>query len=433
MLDAPWWLLLFAVIGVAATAAVVLTLFFEVGGRPGALEATEAPPVDSADFLEAVAGTTNAPLVKGGKATLLNNGDAAFPVILRDIADARQSINWMTYIFKEGRASEMVLDALTERARAGVEVRLLLDGIGGMNAPDEGIERFKAAGGKVGCFRPPRFGKLTRMHKRNHRRAIVIDGTTGFTGGMAVGDEWLGDADSPEHWRDSMVRVTGCLAGNLQSAFSQLWSEVTGEILVGERFYPIDPEPEEDENDGVSRHIHIISSPSDENHLLRRPFWLSFRCARERIWITSPYFVPDPGIRAVLAAQAQAGVDVRILLPGEHIDAPPIRWAAQHYYGELLEAGVRIWEYQPTMIHAKLLTVDSVWSIAGSANMDVRSQELNEEVILGILDHGFATELERTFLQDLERAKEIRAEEWCRRGWPLRLRSRACKILEEQY
>jgi cardiolipin synthase len=177
----------------------------------------------------------------------------------------------------------------------------------------------------------------------------------------------------------------------------------------------------------------VISSPSDENHLLRKPFWLSFRCARERIWITTPYFVPDPAIREVLKERARAGVDVRALVPNEHIDLPVVRWAAQHYYQEMLEAGVRIWEYQPTMLHAKLLVVDGVWSIVGSANLDVRSGELNEEVIVGMLDSGFAADLESSFEHDLTRSREIRLEEWKQRSWFLRARCRACRVLEEQY
>ena len=372
ILSLPWWILLFFVVGVIAVFGSILTLFFEVGGRPADMEATECPEVGDPNFIAAIAGAANAPTMKGGRAELLNNGDEAFPVMLEAVRNARKTVNWMVYIWKDGRASDLVLDALTERARAGVEVRLLLDGLGGKDAPDDKLKTFEEAGGHVSWFRKPQFGKLTRMHKRNHRRAIVIDGRVAFTGGMAVADEWLGDARNPDEWRDCMVKLTGCLAPNLQSAFAQLWTETTGEMLVGEEFYPQDPPGEDGDGepgkDEISHHLPVISSPSDENHLLRKPFWLSLRCARERIWITTPYFVPDPSIREVLKDQARAGIDVRVLVPNEHIDLPPIRWAAQYYYEEMLEAGVRIWEYQPTMIHAKLLVVDGRWSIVGSAN-----------------------------------------------------------------
>lgn len=431
--------MVFFVIGVIAVISAVITLFFEIGGRPEEMTATEAPSVEDPDFLVAMGGATNAPSMKGGSATLLNNGDEAFPAMLEAVRRAKRTINWMVYIWKDGKVSDMVFEALTERAEAGVAVRVLLDGLGGKDAPDDKIERFKQAGGKVSHFRPPRFGQLTRLHKRNHRRAIIIDGETAFTGGIAVADEWLGDARNPDEWRDCMIQLDGCLAPNLQSAFTQLWSETTGEMLVGDAFY--DPDPEDNESDEasdgtgeeISRHITVISSPSDENHLLRKPFWLSFRCARERIWITTPYFVPDPAIREVLKERARAGVDVRALVPNEHIDLPIVRYAAQYYYEEMLEAGVRIWEYQPTMLHAKLLVVDSAWSIVGSANLDIRSGELNEEVIVGMLDRGFAADLEKSYEHDLTRAKEIRLEEWKQRSWFLRARARACKVLEEQY
>ncbi len=432
LLGIPWWVILFFAVGLAAFGTLILDLFFEIGGRPDELEATEAPRVDSPEFVAAVAGSANAPQMEGGRAELLNNGVAVFPAMIEAIRQAEANVNFMMYIWNPGQASDMILEALTERARAGVEIRVLIDGLGGKNAPEHDLDRLKAAGGKVDWFRPPRFGKLTRIHTRNHRRAIIIDGKVGFTGGIAVSDEWLGDAQNPDQWRDCMIRFSGCTATNLQSAFAQLWSAVTGEIFVGEAFYPSDPETD-GEGEQISVHVPIISSPSAENYLLRRPFWLSFRCARERIWITNPYFVPDSATRNVLKRQARDGVDVRVLVPNQHIDVPVLRWAAQYYYGELLESGIRIWEYQPTMLHAKLLVVDGVWSIVGSANLDVRSQELNEEVIVGILDHGFARELEATFRMDLERAREIRLEEWRERSWLVRARSRIFKTLEEQY
>lgn len=431
-LSYPWWVLLFFALGVIAALTAILSLFFEIGGRPEEIQVTGAPSVTSRDFMEAFAGTANAPLMEGGGIRLLNNGDEIFPDMLDAVRTARQSVNWMVYIWEPGEVSDRVFEALLERARAGIEVRVLLDGMGCIRVPDESVERLRAAGGQVCWFRPPRFGKLTRFHKRNHRRAIVMDGCVGYTGGAAVADKWLGDAGSPDHWRDSMVRVEGCIASNLQSAFTQLWAETLGEILVGPKFYPTSFD-DDSAGEEISRHVTLVSSPSDENHPLRKAFWLSFRCARERLYITSPYFAPDASTRAVIADRARADVDVRILLPNEHTDAVPIRWASHGYYEELLEAGVRIYEYQPTMIHVKHLVIDGVWSVVGSANMDVRSQELNEEVILGIQDRGFGERLQETFLDDLRRAREIRLDEWRRRGWGVRALERACATLAEQY
>lgn len=431
-LPGPWWVTLFFAIGVVAVISAVVTLFFSLGRRPGDIWVTQAPAVDTEDFLLGISGTLNAPLVKGGGARILNNGVEIFPAILEAFGKAERSINFMVYIWEPGEVSRRIVDALCERARDGIEVRLLLDGMGGLRAPDEDVERLREAGGTVQWFRRFRLGKITRFHKRNHRRAIVIDGKIGFTGGASVGDKWLGDAQDPDHWRDMMVEVTGCAASNLQSAFTQLWASTCGEILIGPAFYPHDAEVAESAEE-LSRHVNVISSPADEAHPLRKFFFVSFRCARHRIYLTSPYFVPDDETRELLAERARAGVDVRLLVPSEHTDAKPIRWASHSYYQPLLAAGVRIYEYQRTMLHSKTLVVDGRWSIVGSANLDIRSKELNQENVIGILDRGFGTQLETTFVDDLRAAREIRLEEWRRRGLGARALERFWVLFAEQY
>jgi cardiolipin synthase len=268
----------------------------------------------------------------------------------------------------------------------------------------------------VKFFNPIVPGWLSAAYKRNHRRAIVVDGEVAFTGGAAVGDRWLGDAEDAEHWRDVMVEVSGCLATNLQSAFTQLWANTTGEILLGDEHYPPLLPDEDAGGEVISRHVNVISSPASVSHPLRTFFMISLACARESIYLANAYFAPDENTRRVLAERAREGVDVRLLLPNHHTDARVVRWAGQAYYRELLEAGVRIYEYQPTMIHAKMLVVDGVWSVLGSANMDVRSKELNQEGVIGILDEGFGAQVRDTFMADLRHAREITCEEWARRG-----------------
>jgi cardiolipin synthase len=388
--------------------------------------------VGSEEFMRAIANTVDGTFVSGGTAELLNNGVRFFPPMYEAIRGAKQSINFLAYIWKPGKVSDEMFALLAERARAGVEVRVLLDGMGGIRAPRDGIEALRAAGGKVERFRPLRFGKITRFYKRMHRRAIVIDGTVGFTGGAAVGDNWLGDAETPEHWRDCMVRVTGPLAGSLQSAFAAPWANSCGEILVGPKFYP-DHAREAKGDEPIARHLSLVSSPSGDEHPLRLFFLFSFLAARERLYVASSYFVPDRQLREAAMARAQEGVDVRILIPGKHTDAKPIRAASHSYYDDLLSAGVRIFEYQPTMFHMKSLVVDGRWSVVGSANMDIRSKELNQENVLGILDEGFARQVEETFLADLKRAAEIRLEDWRRRGVGARVKERAAALFAEQY
>ncbi|HEU0076550.1 MAG TPA: phospholipase D-like domain-containing protein [Longimicrobiaceae bacterium] len=434
--DYPWWITLFAVLGMLATVSVIVSLFTTFGRRPSDIWVSRAPEVGSDDFMAGISGTVNAPLLKGGSAKLLNNGSEIFPAMLKAFEEAQHTINFMAYIWEPGKVSDRILEVLCRKAKEGVEVRVMLDGMGGMRAPDEGIKRLTDAGGEVTWFRQLRPGKLTRFHKRNHRRAIIVDGKVGFTGGAAVGDKWLGDAGDEEEWRDMMVEVRGCVASNLQSAFTQLWSSVCGEILLGPTIYPPDDvaaEAEEGSGESLSRHVNVISSPADEAHPLRKFFFISFRCAREKLYLTSPYFVPDDDTRKVIAERAKKGVDVRILLPDDHTDAKPIRLASHSYFQPLLDAGVRIYEYGGTMIHAKALVVDGRWSVMGSANMDVRSKELNQENVIGILDEGFARDVERTFLEDLEKAKEITAEEWRRRGVWARIKERFWVLFAEQY
>ncbi|CAN5893510.1 phospholipase D-like domain-containing protein [soil metagenome] len=431
-MDSPWWVLVFFVIGAVATLTAVVSLFFALGRRPQRMWTDEIGAVDSSDFLRPIAALLNVPVRKGGHAELLDNGDDFFPAMYADFASARRSINFMAYIWEPGRVSDEMFAALIAATRRGVQVRILLDGLGGIRCPDEDIERLRDAGGQVAVFRALRIGKLLRFHRRNHRRAIVIDGRTAYTGGAAVGDKWLGNARNPDEWRDSMVRVTGCLAENLQSAFAELWAFCAGELLTGDSFFPDDLD-EMDEKHADVRSFGVISSPSNEEHPLRLLFFLTFLAARERLWIASPYFVPDKHLRSVVARRARAGVDVRVLLPNKHTDAVPIRRASHSYYSELLDAGVRVFEYQPTMMHNKTVSVDGKFAVVGSANMDVRSKELNEENVLGILEPEFAGQIEQSFEKDLTAAKEIDRVEWRKRGLGARIIERICVLFAEQY
>jgi cardiolipin synthase A/B len=426
----PRWLAFLAAVGAVSLCGVVLTLFFTFGRRPSKLTVTDLPPVESEEFLVSLAGIAGAPLRTGGTVELLNNGDEFFPALLRDLRGAQVTINILVFIWEEGQASDQVMAVLKERARAGVQVRILLDGYGGRGAPGKDLDALRELGGKVAYFRTPRFGKLTRFHKRTHRRAIVVDGRIAYTGGMAIADKWLGHADTEEHWRDSMVRVTGAPAAAIQSAFAAPWAHSAGEILVGDPFYP----PLHDSaGPRAIRTVGVMSAPTSDHHPLRLLFMQTFLAARRTLYITTPYFVPDRVLREAVAQKARSGVDVRILLPDEHTDALPIRQTTHSYLGELLEAGVRAYEYQPTMMHTKHVVVDGVWSVVGSPNMDVRSKELNEENVLCVLDPALGARLDETFRRDLARSEEITLDQWRRRGWPKRVVERTFRLFAEQY
>ncbi len=431
----PWWAWALMAVGVLAIGTLFVNLFSGVGERPRRARQAGDCPVGSVDFLLALAGVTNAPLHRGGTARLLNNGDAFVPAMLEAIRGAERSVNYATYMWRDGHFSDLMFEAFMDARRRGVEVRVLVDWLGGIRAPRRRIREFRRAGGTWRTFHSARFGVLTKLHKRMHRRALVIDGMVGFTGGASVMDKWLGDARGPNEWRDCMIEVRGRLALSLQSAFTQLWSHATGELITGPEFYPPHAHEAEEGSRGepITRHINFVGSPSSESHPMRGVFWLTIRCARKRVWITSPYFVPDRLLVDALKERAAKGVEIRILLPNEHNDVPVIRWASRSYYDELLEAGVRIHEFQPTMIHQKLLVADGVWSLVGSANFDVRSKELNQENLIGLLDREFAAQLEATFLADLDRAHEIHLDSWRRRPRPPRIVERFLRLFEEQF
>lgn len=274
----------------------------------------------------------------------------------------------------------------------------------------------------------PRFGEFTRVHRRNHRRAIVIDGQVGFTGGMAIGDKWLGNARNPDEWRDMMFRLTGPLAKSLQAAFVHSWAVSSGEILVGPEVFPTEPAREP----GVDRFIHHVHSPADDDQSMAYFFLLSVLAAQERLYIAMPYFTPDPPLRDALRQRAEAGVDVRLLLPGPHAEPALTRWNSQNHYDAALEAGVRIFEYGPTFMHSKFVVVDGRWSVIGSPNLNTRSRQLDEENAFGILDAGLARRLEAELLRDLHRSREIHLDDWRRRGPLLRLVQFASRAFDRQ-
>lgn len=424
-----WWQTGVFVIGMLALVTAVSVLFLGVDNAPTEISTTgPLAPVDSAGFTAAVSHLVNAPVERGGAIEILNNGDGFLPVLLRDIRAATSTINFLVFMWEDGAFSDRVLDALVERQRQGVAVRVLLDGLGAKGAPDDGFAVLEEAGGRVERFRTPKFGTWTRYHRRNHRRAIVIDGRVGFVGGMAIYDKWLGNAQDPEHWRDMMFRVRGPLARSLQAAFADSWVSSSGEILAGPSMYADGP----DTPGGVEQFIHHVNSPAADDQSMAYFYLLPVLAARERVYITMPYFIPDEPLKAALQQRARAGVDVRLLLPGEHIDNASARYSAQNHYDALMEAGVKIHEYRPTFIHSKIVVVDGVWSIVGTPNLNSRSRQLDEENAFAILDRDFGAQLEATFLQDAAQADRIELEVWRRRNPLLRLVQLFSRVLDQQ-
>jgi cardiolipin synthase A/B len=424
--DVPWWAWALMVTGVIAIVGVIGALFFPDWPTDGHTVGFDAEP-GSDSFVDWTAVFLNSPVLRGGEVKLLENGDTFFPAMLDAIAKAEDSINFQTYIFEPDEIGRKFIEAFKERARAGVEVRLLLDGFGAVKLRKRYRRELRDAGVRLELFRPLALRNLVRFYRRTHRRAIIIDGEIGFTGGAAVSKKWKGNVTNRHEWRDSMTRMTGPMVGGIQSAFAGNWVYCTGEVIAGPRFFPsLEPRPGPC---GVS----VVSSPSDVMQPIRLVFWLSFINARKRLWICSSYFIPDKRLRDAVVDRARNGVDVRILVPGNHTDAVPVQLAGGSYYEELLAAGVRIFEFEPSMMHAKTVVIDSAWSIVGSANMDERSMELNEENVLGIADQDFARSVEKGVTADLERSREILLEQWRKRSIFHRGLERLAKALIEQY
>lgn len=385
------------------------------------------PAVGDPEFLYAAEALTAAPISHGNEIELLINGDAIFPVFLETIRGARQTLNLLTYVYWKGEIAQEVADALCERARAGVEVNVLLDAVGTAKMESTLLDDMRSAGVQVARFRPPRLYAMKRLNNRTHRKLLMADGEIGMTGGVGIAEEWTGDAQDPEHWRDTHVRVRGPVVRGLQGAFAENWLEATGDVLVGDGHLP-----HLDEHDGGGPMQVVRSSAGVGDTNSEALFFLAIACARERLDLTAAYFAPRPAFVKALCDAATRGVDVRVLVPGPHIDKEVVRIAGRAVYEELLDCGVRVFEYQPTMLHAKSLSIDDAWAAVGSVNFDNRSFALNDEATLCVQSVDFAEQLDAQFARDLKRAEEIQPGRWNGRGTGHRMLEAAARLARRE-
>ena len=425
------WELSLLVVGWASFVSLVVILLLPIGKGPQlTAPANLMPPAGSPAFLKAISYHMAVPVDYGPPVETLRDGNAFVRSVMRDIDGARHSINFMVYIWEDGNFNDMVLAHLERKLRQGVEVRVMLDAYGAAHAPSAKLKRLEQAGAKVATFRSlvPLPWNILRNTKRNHRRAIVIDGTTGYTGGIAVADTWLGDARTPDEWHDFMFRMRGNMTARVQGSFAEMWARTTGEILLGEKFYPV-----ADASGSTIPYVALSTSPSPDLYEAEGFTFLSLLGARRSIHVETPYFLPDATIRKILSEKARAGLDVTIVLPSRHTDQRSVRWAGQRIFTELLEAGVKIYEYQPTFTHAKLLLIDGVWSVIGTANWDNRSRKINDEVLFGISDPALAEFLEGELSRDIRKSKMIELNTWRNRGPLQRTLEIASQALVQQY
>lgn len=345
-------------------------------------------------------------LVPGNKVTDLENGDEIFPAMLEAIHSAQKTITFETYIYWSGQIGQEFADALAERARAGVQVKVMVDWVGSLKMDSSLLDQIRNAGAEVHQYRPLKWYNLGRLNNRTHRKLLVIDGKLGFTGGVGVADLWSGHAQDAEHWRDMHFKIEGPVVAQVQAAFNDNWIKTTGEVLNGvDYFPPLAPAGEMD------AHM-FVASPSGGSESMHLMYLMAIAAAGRNIDLQAAYFVPDTLIIKALITARQRGVRVRVTVPGKHIDSETVRLASKSHWGELLLAGVDIYEYQPTMMHNKLLIVDGVMSSVGSTNFDVRSFRLNDEASLNIYDAAFAARMTEVFEADLKHTVQYTYAMW---------------------
>jgi cardiolipin synthase len=405
----------------AAIAFVVLGfLLFLVLFEPGLKYRVDPPeiPLDAPAFLSLLALLADSQIHRRSRIGVLTNGDVFYEEELAAIRQAKRSVNLEAYIFAKGEVSRRFVEALTERARAGVKVNVVVDAIGSFTTPQAYFKDLRAAGGRVEWYHPIRWQTVRRLNNRTHRELIIIDGTLGFVGGAGIADPWYKATDGDPQWRDTMFRVEGELVTGLQTTFAENWLESADEILAGDAYFPsVLDEQKDDAPSGETSGLVIISSPSAGRATRARIlFQTLIASAQKSIHITSPYFLPDRSVRAeLLKAVRERGVKVRVLVPGEHADHLLTRRSSRRLYGELLLGGVEIYEYLPSMHHAKVMVVDSNWCVIGTTNFDNRSFGLNDEVNVATCEPALASRLDEDFTRDLERSHPVTHAQWSAR------------------
>jgi cardiolipin synthase len=352
-----------------------------------------------------------------------DDGDEIFPAMLGAVAAARSTINFETYIYWSGDIGRRFADALVERQRAGVRVNVLLDWLGSSKLDPQLIESMESAGIQVRRYHPLQWYALHRLNNRTHRKLLVVDGMVGFTGGVGIADEWSGHAQDPDHWRDTHYRVEGPVVAQMQAVFLDNWMKVSGKVLHSEEYFPPLAEA------GDVRAQMFSSSPSGGAESMRLMYLMAITAAEHSIRLAGAYFVPDDRTIAALLDARGRGVRVQIITPGTHIDTETVRRASRARWGRLLEAGVEISEYQPTLYHRKGLITDDRFVSVGSTNFDPRSFGLNDEANLNVYDEAFAREQAASFDADLEHARRVTFEEWKERPLTAKIVEHAASLL----
>ncbi|HUG26631.1 cardiolipin synthase [Piscinibacter sp.] len=422
------WTYLWIVLGtfVATLAGVLLFLNLTAGEKQIDQKLKREYATEDPQFRRSLSALLGPQILDGNHAEELLNGDRIFPAMLAAIREARRTITFETYIYWSGTIGHEFAEALSERASAGVKVHLLLDWVGSSKMDDDSLETMRRAGVEIVRYHKPHWWNLSRLNNRTHRKLLVVDGELGFTGGVGIADQWRGTAQDREHWRDTHFRVRGPVVAQMQAVFIDNWTKATGDVLHGEAYFPAL------QSSGGQPAQMFSSSPTGGSESMHLMYLMAITAAQRSIHLSSSYFVPDELAVRALADAARRGVKVQIITPGSEIDAELVRRASRSRWGPLLEAGVQIAEYEPTMYHCKVLVVDEVLVSVGSTNFDSRSFRLNDEANLNVLDTAFARRQVEVFNDDLKRSKPITLEAWRHRPWREKLVEQLASLLGSQ-
>ena len=406
--------------------AVALVLNLSPGEKRIDQQLQHTYGTDDPQFRRSLGLLLGPPLMEGNDVKVLLNGDQIFPAMLAAIAGARSTINFESYIYWSESIGHAFSDALIERARAGVQVHVLLDYVGSMKIDKASLLAMRAAGIEVERYHKPVAWKLARLNNRDHRKLLIVDGRLGFTGGVGIADQWRGHAQDPQHWRDTQFQVSGPVVGQMQAVFADNWSKVTGKVLDGDAYFPaLQPS-------GTQAAQMFSSSPTGGSESMHLMYLLAITAARHSIYLTNSYFVPDDLTVSALVAAARRGVHIAIITPGAHIDTEAVRAASHAGWGPLLAAGITMAEYQPTMIHVKTLVVDGLLVSVGSTNFDNRSFSINDEANLNVLDRDFAVQQTAIFDEDMRHSKVITLADWQRRPMLKKVTEHAAALVDAQ-
>jgi cardiolipin synthase len=401
-------LIVFVALMIAVTGLTIMLWSAERGTDPR-LNVKNAG--DFSALLPSIVGLTQSTLEAGNQIQLLENGDQFFPLLLRDIAAAKESVHVESYIWWKGAICGQIANALASKARQGVEVRLLIDASGGHKMDKDLAKLMLDSGVRFTRFHPFSLANLGRMNNRDHRKQAIIDGRIGYIGGYGFAGQWTGHAQDKDHWRDAGLRIEGPVVGRLQAAFAENWIEETGEIMAGEKYFP------HLAASGPTKAHLVYTSPTGGVSSVQVLYYLAIKAAQHEIIIQNPYMLPDTESMEALAQAVKRGVDVRVMVPATtSTDSPVVQHASHHLFGELLQSGVKVFEYKKTLLHQKVIIVDGVWSCVGSTNFDRRALQLNDEVSMGVLDASLAAQLKAVFENDMKFAEERHFEEWKHRG-----------------